>query len=369
MRAHLARVRHTLEALGSDLGVIFVSEHPTPIQVPVFNGLADRSIPLLVIYLNGGSRDRGWGTLEINHPHLIANRNAILTSLFLVCRLCENRKRIIFAPFGYRGILRISGLVASRLCGVQVVTRSDSNLDYMTRGGRLISMLRKLILRCAFPKSTRVWTIGDENEKVWTEFIGHQNVVRIPYSVPVLPGEVLPLERRTDGRRLRVLYVGRLQANKSVDDLIAAFKLCDPKLSREWGLDIVGQGPETEKLKLAAGPDQRIEFHGAQEFRTLGAFYGKADVLVLPSRHEAWGLVVSEALAFGCRVIVSDRVGAKEEIVDESVGRIYPYGDVRALADAIVETLNFPQRTPRSVYDPTEAMTNDLKAIWETGLG
>ena len=64
--------------------------------------------------------------------------------------------------------------------------------------------------------------------------------------------------------------------------------------------------------------------------------YDLCDVFVLPSEREPWGLVVNEAMNAGKPVIVSDRVGAGPDLIDDSVnGFIYPARDVAALADRL----------------------------------
>jgi len=70
-----------------------------------------------------------------------------------------------------------------------------------------------------------------------------------------------------------------------------------------------------------------------------------ADVLILPSSFEPWGLVCNEAMCFGLPVIVSDRVGAAADLVRDGVnGFTYPFGDVEALADRLQTVLADEQR-------------------------
>ena len=64
-------------------------------------------------------------------------------------------------------------------------------------------------------------------------------------------------------------------------------------------------------------------------------------MLVLPSDYEPFGLVVNEAMICGCPAVVSDRVGAKYDLVREGVtGSVYPCGEVEALANTIRSLLS-----------------------------
>jgi glycosyltransferase involved in cell wall biosynthesis len=67
----------------------------------------------------------------------------------------------------------------------------------------------------------------------------------------------------------------------------------------------------------------------------MPAIYALADVFVLPSEREPWGLAVNEAMACGTAVVASDEVGAAYDLIDESCGRIVRSGDPEDLAAAI----------------------------------
>mgnify|MGYP001146285128 FL=1 len=75
----------------------------------------------------------------------------------------------------------------------------------------------------------------------------------------------------------------------------------------------------------------------------IGKFYALADFLVLPSQRETWGLVVNEALCFSLPVIVSDQVGAGQDlVVHEENGYIFPVYNVSALASYITKLCDLP---------------------------
>jgi glycosyltransferase involved in cell wall biosynthesis len=76
-------------------------------------------------------------------------------------------------------------------------------------------------------------------------------------------------------------------------------------------------------------------------WRSLVAAYLAADVLVLPSRREPWGLVVNEALLLGCPVVVTDAVGAAHDLVETpGTGVVVRRADPAALAEGIRRVLD-----------------------------
>jgi glycosyltransferase involved in cell wall biosynthesis len=134
------------------------------------------------------------------------------------------------------------------------------------------------------------------------------------------------------------LYVGRLSPEKALPSMLQAFAriVADQPSAR---LRLVGQGPDGEALKeLAAklAPSGTIVFCGAKSGQALYDEYLAASALILPSHSEPWGLVVNEALHFGCPVVVSDRCGCVPELAERSeCGFVYPCSDIDALTTAM----------------------------------
>lgn len=124
-------------------------------------------------------------------------------------------------------------------------------------------------------------------------------------------------------------YVGRFVEVKNLKYLITVFNSLP-----QYNLYLAGFGELEEELKAMA--KQNVHFLGAINNKELSGYYQKMDVFVLPSLIEPWGLVVEEALNNGLPVIVSDRVGCAEEIIDESNGIVFKLDEPSSLNAAIV---------------------------------
>jgi glycosyltransferase involved in cell wall biosynthesis len=138
-----------------------------------------------------------------------------------------------------------------------------------------------------------------------------------------------------------VLYCAKLQPWKRPQDLLRAFaKLNLPNAF----LVIAGEGPlraELERETSSLGLAERVRFLGFMNQTQLPAIYTAADLLVLPSSYEAFGVVVNEAYLCGCPVVASDHVGAARDlIVPVDPDLVYPCGDVEALAGVLKRTLS-----------------------------
>lgn len=138
-----------------------------------------------------------------------------------------------------------------------------------------------------------------------------------------------------------VLFVGRLINKKGVDILLEAFARVVQNVPSQ--LLIAGDGPERTKLEEQAARlrvNDRVHFVGFQQPKDLPRFYCAADLFVLPSRTEPWGVVVMEALASGLPVVVSNLVGCYPDVInDDQVGRVVAPEDPHSLAEAMRDYL------------------------------
>jgi len=148
-----------------------------------------------------------------------------------------------------------------------------------------------------------------------------------------------------------ILYCGRLSPEKGSQVLMEAYKMIDRP---NKALVLVGDGRQKGHLKRLVegnGLDE-VYFMGFKDRNEIGNFYSLADLLVLPSHRETWGIVVNEALCFSLPVIVSDQVGAGNEMVmHQENGLIFPAGDSRMLAGQIKAIMDLPEEARQKMRD------------------
>lgn len=150
--------------------------------------------------------------------------------------------------------------------------------------------------------------------------------------------------RFANGSEKILLFVGRFVPEKGLDVLIEA-------LPRVVGNGVpakivaVGEGPQKDEFQRLAdsyGLGGKVHFAGHLDDWTLRALYRVADVAVVPSRFEPFGIVALEAMAAHCPLVVS-AVGGLNEIVDhEGTGLKVPPNDPEALAWAITRIIKDP---------------------------
>jgi glycosyltransferase involved in cell wall biosynthesis len=112
-----------------------------------------------------------------------------------------------------------------------------------------------------------------------------------------------------------VLYVGRLEDYKGVQVLLSAFARAVAE-EKDLRLAIAGDGSLRSRVEaLAADADCRVTYLGRLSGDDVPRAYLAADLLVLPSLSESWGLAINEAMACGLPVIASDQVGCADDLV------------------------------------------------------
>jgi glycosyltransferase involved in cell wall biosynthesis len=131
-----------------------------------------------------------------------------------------------------------------------------------------------------------------------------------------------------------VLCVARLSPEKGHDTLIAAAALlADPRVV----VLLAGGGPDRARLqRLAAELGVRLVVLPELPWERIVERYAVADVFALLSRHEPWGVAVNEAAACGLPLVLSDRVGAAFDLLEDGRnGMLVPADDAHAAADAL----------------------------------
>jgi glycosyltransferase involved in cell wall biosynthesis len=155
----------------------------------------------------------------------------------------------------------------------------------------------------------------------------------IPYYCDIEPF-IAARNGRKDPDQVTFLFCGQMIRRKGIDILLDAFsRLC--RRGFRIRLLLVGREAELPGLlaKLPVDVCSRVEYGGFLPPKKLPSWFSRADIFVLPSRYEGWGVVVNQALGAGLPIICSDAVGAGDDLVEEGVnGSRVTTGSVEALA-------------------------------------
>jgi len=135
------------------------------------------------------------------------------------------------------------------------------------------------------------------------------------------------------GERFRLVFVGRFDRNKNVELILAALRhLNDPRLH----LKLVGDGPLRNRvLRQLREQGASYEWTGVLPRAEVSRQIGECDCLILPSKHDGWGAVISESLQVGTPVICSDACGGVAAVIASGHGAVFKSGSAADLASKI----------------------------------
>jgi glycosyltransferase involved in cell wall biosynthesis len=170
--------------------------------------------------------------------------------------------------------------------------------------------------------------------------VSPERVFVAPNAVASRPSQPPPDRPEIFQNRPVVLFVGRLQRRKRLDNLLHACAALPPELQpRVW---IVGDGPARKDIEdLAKKVYPGAEFTGERYGEELGGYFKAADLFVLPG---TGGLAIQQAMSYSLPVIVAEGDGTQEDLVRESNGWLIPTDDLSALVEALNAALNDPTR-------------------------
>jgi glycosyltransferase involved in cell wall biosynthesis len=174
-----------------------------------------------------------------------------------------------------------------------------------------------------------------------------QRVFTQPYEVP--EPDPLPAapatHQRTPQSGIVFLFVGGLIPRKGLHLLLEACRLLQQRGYRHYTLLVAGEGPERgrlEQLCQAYDLGPIVRWLGRVEYGHLGAIFQRADVCILPTLEDTWGMVVLEAMAAGKPMICSTWAGACELVIDGENGYHIDPRQPESIATAMASYLNNP---------------------------
>jgi len=240
---------------------------------------------------------------------------------------------------GYTSPWMLLAMIICRLRGVPYLLRASSHPEGLSTGYR--RHLRRIVTRLVVAGSACGLSMGQLNGEFYRQSHA-KSVIFAPNSVdderfarpPDVPRSALLAKWGLKDDRPVIAFCGKLNPNKRPMDLVAALKL----LPFDVAAIFVGDGSLGETVRMSLMPGDGV-VTGFVNQSDLPSYYHAADILVLPSEAETWGMVVNEAMACGLLPVVSDTVGCAPDLVS-GVGEVFPRGDVPELAAALCRAVS-----------------------------
>ncbi len=334
--------------------IVILTEIIAPYRIPVFNALTNRTdVDLHAIFLAETDKTlRQWRVykdeIRFSYEVLPSWRWSVGQQNFLFNRGLGSAlgsahpDTIICGGYNYPASWK--SLWWARRHGVRFVLWTESNEQDRRAGRAGVEWLKRY-----FVKSSNAFVVPGVSSRGYLKTLGvdEQLIFTAPNAVDntfyaIQAGNIRA--RATDFReRLHlppryILFVGRLVAEKGVFDLLEAYAKLVSGLRSEVGLVFAGEGVAREELvrqskQIAPG---LVCFPGFAQREDLAGLYALAEVLVLPTHSDPWGLVVNEAMVCGLPIIVSSVAGCAADLVEDGAnGYVVPPRDAAKLSAAI----------------------------------
>jgi glycosyltransferase involved in cell wall biosynthesis len=258
--------------------------------------------------------------------------------LNIVGRLLEFKPQVIFSnSFGIWTFLALLFKAIGRWKVVIAYEGSSPSVDYR-------NSLPRLTLRRTMVAAADACISNSRAGKAYlTEILNakEEKVFVHPYEVPAadsLAGQVKDVPSQLESLENPVfLFVGGIVPRKGLQYLLdACMKLQEQGCDR-YTILVVGDGKQREELETltqekglgdprSASVGNRVRWIGRVDYSQLGAYFAKADVFVLPTLEDTWGMVVLEAMVLGKPILCSKWAGASELIIEGENGYCFdPY--------------------------------------------
>lgn len=146
-----------------------------------------------------------------------------------------------------------------------------------------------------------------------------------------------------DQKQKRILYGGGLISSKGIDDLLQALSLITKKYP-DIKLDILGSGnwEDYQDKVRDLGILGNVKYHGHVSHENIHEYYKQSLIFVLPTKHEAFNLMILEAMASGLPVVATNVSSIPEVVQDEVNGFLVPWNKPKDLAKRIADLLDSP---------------------------
>lgn len=341
--------------------ILVIDLEPTPYKTDLWNAFSDsNNIEVFVVYTerknwspDGGHNYLKWPTNR--HENTILEGKGIYgtlrSALFVARKVFGNKADLIYIA-GYVNFSCVVALVCSMILRKSFVMHADEFNNRWPQGklGLLKWSFREILRKLVFKYGEAVLVCGRRGiETALLAGCNEEKILDFPYVIDVerlrmdVP-EVVSQEciGDLDEEGTVIFFSGRMIPRKGLPTLLTA--LSGKPISKKWVLWIEGDGPELSQYKSLAheyGIHDRCRFLGFCQYDVHSWLIRSADIVVVPSLVDTWGIVVDEGLQLGKAVISSDATGSGyDRIRNGQNGYIFPAGNAMSLAnilDALID--------------------------------
>ena len=330
--------------------VLFLTNIPSPYRTDFFNELG-KICDLTVLFELSSAKDREDRWISDNFKNF---KGVFLKGIRIsddegfcpeVIKYLSSKKYDAIIVGIYASPTGMLAIEYMRMMKIPFLISSDGGLI------KNDSKLKRAIKR-HFMKPAALWlSSGNETSKYLTYYgadkdkiyrypftsVKSDDIIKTPLSIK--EKNVLKQKLKLNGNRV-VVGVGQFIYRKGWDVLLTAAENIDTSIH----IYIIGGAAKEEYINYIKEHGlKNVHFVGFKSKEELAEYYKAADLFVLPTREDIWGLVINEAMAYGLPVITTNKCNAGLELVSDETGRIIDTDNPDQLYSAINEILSLPE--------------------------
>ncbi len=343
--------------------VNYYSIVPSPYQRELFYALSQLTeLDIKVFYLEKSVADSPWPEKELQHYE------KVLAGTFIRWGSSRFHLNWPLPSLNNTDIVVLNGY-QNTVAQWILQTQSDT-IPCIFWGEKMVGTANGLkgklqqIFANSLNKCTAIAAIGTKAQKDYQQRFPDKTIFNIPYYCNLAEFSKNRPERPRNP--ITIMFCGQMIARKGLDLLLKAFSRIIAN-GLEAKLLLVGREAELPQMMSDLPPKvcDRIVYAGFQAPEALPEFFRQADIFVLPSRYDGWGVVVNQALGAGLPIICSDAVGAATDLVEQGKnGWVFPVDNVDALYKALKNYI----QNPTAIKAASEAATAK-SALWYPEVG
>ena len=367
--------------------LVILTEIISPYRIPLFNTLAQNAeVDLHVIFLAETDPDlRQWQIhkegIEFSYQILRSWRRRFGRYNALLNRgvgraLAEAAPDVILCG-GYNYVASWQALFWARAYNVPFFLWSESNVQDLRRGHVVVELLKtKFLRRCSgfvVPGQSALEYLRIQKVEERTVFVAPNAVDNDFFAAAAKAArrDAVRWRRELDLPERYFLFVGRVVREKGVFELLSAYAKLEESMRQQVGLVLVGDGACRPQLELQAASISPgvVRFAGFAQQGQLATHYALAEMLILPTYTDTWGLVVNEAMACGLPVIVSKVAGCAADLVKENWnGLLVEPRDVSSLTSAMRSLADRPDLRATMGANSMQHISRYSPTEWSAGV-
>lgn len=304
--------------------IAVLCEEVTPYTIALIENVYDKmKCNFDIIFRNYRTSKHTW-KIDTNNKNYVILPHFKLKKIFVLIKKLKSKKYDFVIINGYSNLCMLAAIVFCIARKIPFSIEIDTQLNIPSNP--IKKFVKKVYLEFIF-KYAYGFPGGTRQKELFRYYGMDEGKINImPMTVDTKwfsdKNKILKEDKENIKNRLKInneiimLFIGRLVKVKNLELLLDAFKEIDNKDNKN-ALVIVGDGEKDDKLKTKCKSESisNVYFEGSKQVEEVVEYYAIADVFILPSYKEPWGLVINEALACGLPVIVSDSVGAVDDLI------------------------------------------------------